>query len=73
VIAVLCYFLCGDLNIRYILNYTFTPRHPLALGVEIYCLEPIRRLPKTFDRIGALGHFGVIQLLSFASQLLAIS
>lgn len=57
VITLLGYVLCSALNPKSSLQYTFTPGHTLATGVEIDYLEPIEWLPQSHDQYRTLGAF----------------
>jgi O-antigen ligase len=50
VVGLLGYVLCSALNPKTSLQYTFTPGHPFASGVEINYLEPIEWLPQSHDQ-----------------------
>jgi O-antigen ligase len=57
VITLLGYVLCSALNPKASLQYTFTPGHTLATGVEIDYLDPIEWLPQSHDRDRTLRAF----------------
>jgi O-antigen ligase len=69
VITLIVYVLCGALNSKASLQYTFTPGYPVASGVEIDHLESIEWLPQSHDRGRTLRafwkYFAIV--LSFAA------